>query len=98
MLDSNMTIHTTEHNQGTTSRWRLLLSAIAFSLAAGCTADSALESCDALYSHHYGRFLVQASEDYSEPWRRAGFRSPSVWAHARANSVLEGARQSGRCR
>lgn len=71
---------------------------IAALLTGACSTDAQRESCDAVYAHQYGRLLIQASEDPSEPWRRAAYRSPQAWAHARAAAILEGARQSGRCR
>jgi len=63
-----------------------------------CTADDGKPGCDSLYASHYGRQLIRASEDPSEPWKRAGYHSPSAWAHARAAAVVEGEKRSRLCR
>jgi hypothetical protein len=63
-----------------------------------CTAGDGKPGCDSLYASHYGRQLIRASEDPSEPWKRAGYHSPSAWAHARAAAVVEGEKRSRLCR
>jgi hypothetical protein len=63
-----------------------------------CSADDPRPDCDAIYSSHYGRMLMRASEDPSEPWRRAGYHSPAAWAHARAAAAVSDERATKRCR
>ncbi len=71
---------------------------LALFLAAACSKDEAKASCTAVYSGHYGRLLIRASEDTSEAWRRAGYHSPAAWAHARAKASADDEERSGLCR
>ena len=56
---------------------------LAVMVATACSKDETKPSCNALYSGHYGRLLIRASEDTSEPWKRAGYHSPAAWAPGR---------------
>lgn len=63
-----------------------------------CSTDDPRPDCDPFYSAQYGRLLMRASEDPSEPWRRAGYHSPAAWAHARAAAAVSAEREAKRCR
>jgi hypothetical protein len=98
MLPANMTI---SRDYGSVCRAMTARSAAAvltLGLLLACSSDDGRPPCDALYSNHYGKLLIRASEDTSEPWRRAGYHSPAAWAHARAAAAVKDERDARRCK
>lgn len=79
-------------------RMRLGIGMLFILTTAACSSDDPRPDCDPVYAAQYGRLLIRATEDPSEPWRRAGYHSPAAWAHARAAAVVSGEREARRCR